>query len=72
MKKHDEEILNFYGEQLEIIREINKGLKVDNNIFVDLIKSYRWNHGFLKCVIIVQAILIATGWDPLLWYLSNT
>ena len=58
--KDKQEEINIADElHYDEVYEINVRL----NILVDLNKSYRWNHGFLICVIIVQALLIATGFS---------
>lgn len=45
-----QDILNYYGEQLESIKAINKSLKRDN--------------GFLICMVISMAILLSTYIKP--------
>jgi len=45
--KCNNEMVQFYGEQLEIIKEINK--------------SKRRENGFLICLVIVMALLLATS-----------
>jgi len=61
MSKDDEEILNYYGEQLELIRDINAVIEVEKNILFDLNRSIRRENGFLICLVISMALWIATG-----------
>ena len=61
MSKEDQEMLDFYGGQLEIIRDINTVIEVEKNILFDMNKGLRRENGFLICLVISMALWIATG-----------
>lgn len=60
MKSEDKELLDFYGEQLEIIREINIEIGKNNSELFCENKKFRRENGFLICLVIAMSIWIAT------------
>ena len=57
----DEELLNYYGEQLELIREINKGVVKGSAAVTRDNRRLRRENGFLICFVISLMIWIATS-----------
>jgi len=61
MNKEDKEMLDYYGEQLETIRAINKRLASDNKKLISYAKSRKRESSFLICLVISMSIWIATA-----------
>ena len=61
VSQETQEVLDFYGEQLEMIKDANAIIEVEKNILFDLNKSLRRENGILICFVISLALWIATS-----------